>query len=106
MAEQNHTSLRHPYRQLMLGVLSLALCFALRDTVSNTISGFLFSVDPPFTVYDLVEMNDQYGRYDLREYACKELTAAGARPPRQTIQFTLHTVQEQAEEWRKANASA
>lgn len=81
MAEQNHTSLRHPYRQLMLGVLSLALCFALRDTVSNTISGFLFSVDPPFTIYDLVEMNDQYGRYDLREYACKELTAAGAHPP-------------------------
>lgn len=45
-----------------LGVLSLTIGFALRDTLSNIISGFLVFVDRPFTIDDLVEIDGQYGR--------------------------------------------
>lgn len=47
-----------------LGVLSLTIGFALRDTLSNIISGFLVFVDRPFTIDDLVEIDGQYGRVD------------------------------------------
>lgn len=44
--------------------LSLTIGFALRDTLSNIISGFLVFVDRPFTIDDLVEIDGQYGRVD------------------------------------------
>lgn len=47
-----------------LGVLSLTIGFALRDTLSNIISGFLVFIDRPFTIGDLVEIDGQYGRVD------------------------------------------
>lgn len=47
-----------------LGVLSLTIGFALKDTLSNIISGFLVFVDRPFTIDDLVEIDGQYGRVD------------------------------------------
>ncbi len=47
-----------------LGVLSLTIGFALRDTLSNVISGFLVFVDRPFTIDDLVEIDGQYGRVE------------------------------------------
>ena len=47
-----------------LGVLSLTIGFALKDTLSNMISGFLVFVDRPFTIDDLVEIDGQYGRVD------------------------------------------
>lgn len=47
-----------------LGVLSLTIGFALKDTLSNMISGFLVFVDRPFTINDLVEIDGQYGRVD------------------------------------------
>lgn len=47
-----------------LGVLSLTVGFALKDTLSNIISGFLVFVDRPFTIDDLVEIDGQYGRVD------------------------------------------
>lgn len=47
-----------------LGVLSLTIGFALRDTLSNVISGFLVFMDRPFTIDDLVEVDGQYGRVD------------------------------------------
>lgn len=46
------------------GVLSLTLGFALKDTLSNVISGFLVFLDRPFTIDDLVEIDGQYGRVD------------------------------------------
>ncbi len=46
------------------GVLSLTLGFALKDTLSNVISGFLIFLDRPFTINDLVEIDGQYGRVD------------------------------------------
>ena len=49
-----------------LGVLSLTIGFALKDTLSNIISGFLVFVDRPFTIDDLVEIDGQYGRVDKR----------------------------------------
>ena len=45
-----------------LAVLRLTIGFALRDTLSNIISGFLVFVDRPFTIDDLVEIDGQYGR--------------------------------------------
>ena len=47
-----------------LGVLSLTIGFALRDSLSNVISGFLVFMDRPFTIDDLVEVDGQYGRVD------------------------------------------
>ncbi|MBA3582701.1 MAG: mechanosensitive ion channel family protein [Gammaproteobacteria bacterium] len=47
-----------------LGVLSLTIGFALRDTLSNIISGFLIFLDRPFTIDDLVEIDGKYGRVD------------------------------------------
>lgn len=46
------------------GVLSLTLGFALKDALSNVISGFLIFLDRPFTIDDLVEIDGQYGRVD------------------------------------------
>lgn len=46
------------------GVLSLTVGFALKDTLSNIISGFLIFMDRPFTINDLVEIDGQYGRVD------------------------------------------
>jgi small conductance mechanosensitive channel len=47
-----------------LGVVSLTIGFALRDTLSNIISGFLIYLDRPFTIGDLVEVDGKYGRVD------------------------------------------
>ena len=47
-----------------LGVLSLTIGFALRDTLSTIISSFLVLVDRPFTIDDLVEVDGQYGRVE------------------------------------------
>ena len=44
------------------GVLSLTVGFALKDTLSNIVSGFLIFMDRPFTIDDLVEIDGQYGR--------------------------------------------
>ena len=46
------------------GVLGLTLGFALKDTLSNVISGFLIFLDRPFTINDLVEIDGQYGRVE------------------------------------------
>lgn len=46
------------------GVFSLTLGFALKDTLSNVVSGFLIFIDRPFTINDLVEIDGQYGRVD------------------------------------------
>lgn len=46
------------------GVLSLTIGFALKDTLSNIISGFLVFIDRPFTINDLVEIDGQYGRVE------------------------------------------
>ncbi|ACF46168.1 MscS Mechanosensitive ion channel [Prosthecochloris aestuarii DSM 271] len=47
-----------------LGVLGLTLGFALRDTLSNIVSGILIFLDRPFTINDLVEIDGKYGRID------------------------------------------
>ena len=47
-----------------LGVAGLTIGFALRDTLSNIISGFLVFMDRPFTINDLVEIDGKYGRVD------------------------------------------
>ena len=47
-----------------LGVVGLTLGFALRDTLSNIISGILVFLDRPFTIDDLVEIDGKYGRVD------------------------------------------
>ncbi len=47
-----------------LGVVSLTIGFALRDTLSNIISGFLIYLDRPFTIGDIVEIDGKYGRVD------------------------------------------
>ncbi len=47
-----------------LGVAGLTIGFALRDTLSNIISGILVFVDRPFTIDDLVEIDGNYGRVD------------------------------------------
>jgi small conductance mechanosensitive channel len=47
-----------------LGVAGLTIGFALRDTLSNIISGFLVFMDRPFTIDDLVEIDGKYGRVD------------------------------------------
>jgi small conductance mechanosensitive channel len=47
-----------------LGVLGLTLGFALRDTLSNIISGILIFIDRPFTINDLIEIDDNYGRVE------------------------------------------
>ena len=47
-----------------LGVAGLTIGFALRDTLSNIISGFLVFLDRPFTIDDLVEIDGKYGRVD------------------------------------------
>ena len=46
------------------GVFSLTVGFALKDTLSNIVSGFLIFMDRPFTIDDLVEIDGQYGRVD------------------------------------------
>ncbi|RJP88640.1 MAG: mechanosensitive ion channel family protein [Desulfobacteraceae bacterium] len=45
-----------------LGVVGLTLGFALRETLSNIIAGILIFLDRPFTIDDLVEIDDKYGR--------------------------------------------
>nr|WP_320017172.1 mechanosensitive ion channel family protein [uncultured Desulfobacter sp.] len=47
-----------------LGVAGLTIGFALRDTMSNIISGFLIFMDRPFTIDDLVEIEGRYGRVE------------------------------------------
>lgn len=47
-----------------LGVAGLTIGFALRDTLSNIISGILVFMDRPFTIDDLVEIDGRYGRVD------------------------------------------
>ena len=47
-----------------LGVAGLTIGFALRDTLSNVISGILVFMDRPFTIDDLVEIDGKYGRVD------------------------------------------
>ena len=47
-----------------LGIAGLTIGFALRDTLSNIISGFLVFMDRPFTIDDLVEIDGNYGRVD------------------------------------------
>lgn len=47
-----------------LGVVGLTIGFALRDTLSNIISGLLIFVDRPFTIGDLVEIDGKYGRVE------------------------------------------
>ncbi|TKB10403.1 mechanosensitive ion channel family protein [Desulforhopalus sp. IMCC35007] len=47
-----------------LGVAGLSIGFALRDTLSNIISGILVFMDRPFTIDDLVEIDGKYGRVD------------------------------------------
>jgi small conductance mechanosensitive channel len=47
-----------------LGVAGLTIGFALRDTLSNIISGLLVFLDRPFTIDDLVEIDGKYGRVD------------------------------------------
>ncbi len=47
-----------------LGVAGLTIGFALRDTLSNIISGILVFLDRPFTIDDLVEIDGNYGRVD------------------------------------------
>lgn len=47
-----------------LGVLGLTLGFALRDTLSNIISGILIFIDRPFTINDLIEIDNNYGRVE------------------------------------------
>lgn len=44
-----------------LGVAGLTIGFALRDTLSNIISGILVFLDRPFTIDDLVEIDGKYG---------------------------------------------
>lgn len=51
-----------------LGVLSLTIGFALRDTLSTIISSFLVLVDRPFTIDDLVEVDGQYGRVEKNNF--------------------------------------
>ena len=47
-----------------LGVAGLTIGFALRDTLSNIISGFLVFMDRPFTIDDLMDIDGKYGRVD------------------------------------------
>lgn len=47
-----------------LGVAGLTIGFALRETLSNIISGILIFIDRPFTINDLVEIDGLYGRVD------------------------------------------
>ena len=81
-----------------LGVAGLTIGFALRDTLSNIISGILVFMDRPFTIDDLVEIDGKYGRehvkkrLELRERVFKALTAAGVEMPFETIQLAPHRV--------------
>ncbi len=45
-----------------LGIVSLAIGFALKDTLENIISGVLLFLDPPFKVGDIVEVEGQVGK--------------------------------------------
>jgi small conductance mechanosensitive channel len=47
-----------------LGVVGLTVGFAAKDALSNMISGFFILWDRPFTIGDLVEIGDSYGRVD------------------------------------------
>lgn len=47
-----------------LGVAGLTIGFALRDTLSNIISGILIFIDRPFTINDLIEIDNNYGRVE------------------------------------------
>ena len=62
-----------------LGLLSLALGFALRDTFANMISGFLIFVDRPFTIDDLVEIDGHYGRVDQISLRATRIVTADGR---------------------------
>ncbi len=62
-----------------LGLLSLALGFALRDTFANMISGFLIFVDRPFTIGDLVEIDGHYGRVDQISLRATRIVTADGR---------------------------
>ena len=47
-----------------LGVVGLTIGFAARETLSNIISGILIFMDRPFTIDDLVEIDENYGRVE------------------------------------------
>jgi small conductance mechanosensitive channel len=47
-----------------VGVAGLTIGFAARDALSNLISGILIFLDRPFSIGDLIEMEDFYGRVD------------------------------------------
>lgn len=47
-----------------LDVAGLTLGFALRDTLSNIISGILIFIDRPITINDLIEIDNNYGRVE------------------------------------------
>ncbi len=47
-----------------LGIVGLTVGFAARDALSNIISGLFILWDRPFTVGDLIEIGDKYGRVD------------------------------------------
>jgi small conductance mechanosensitive channel len=47
-----------------LGIVGLTIGFAARDALSNIISGLFILWDRPFTVGDLIEIEDKYGRVD------------------------------------------
>tara|TARA_R110002049_G_scaffold81004_4_gene205973 strand:- start:744 stop:1616 length:873 start_codon:yes stop_codon:yes gene_type:complete len=47
-----------------LGVAGLTIGFAAKDALSNMISGFFILWDRPFTIGDLIEIGDAYGRVE------------------------------------------
>jgi small conductance mechanosensitive channel len=47
-----------------LGVAGLTIGFAAKDALSNMISGFFILWDRPFTIGDLIEIGESYGRVE------------------------------------------
>ena len=48
-----------------IGIIGIALGFAVKDTLSNIIAGFFLFWDKPFVIGDLIEVSDEYG--EVRE---------------------------------------